>query len=124
MVTEKDVFTHIPEAELWTLLVLDTFNVRVLDPLEIELRYLNRGLANGQEFVYQANDFEVSVNLVLNGRCKPSLGFAAVQETSLSVACFAATSSNSELFASHQEFLDITSGLDLCLKQDDLLSSC
>ena len=59
--------------------------------------------------IHQANGFQVSINLMLNGRCKPPITLLPVQETSLSVACLAIASCTSTLLARCQEFLDIGS---------------
>ena len=57
VITEEHIFTHIPEAQLRSLLILDAMYVRILELLKIELRYLNGSSANGQELVYQTNGF-------------------------------------------------------------------
>ena len=66
IITEEHIFSRIPEAQLWPLLVLDTFNLRVLELLEIKLCHLNRGPADFQQRMCQANNLQMSVNLVLN----------------------------------------------------------
>src|SRR6266446_919599 len=48
VISEEHIFTHIPEAKLRSLLILDAINVRILNLLKIELRYLNGSSADRQ----------------------------------------------------------------------------
>src|SRR5438874_576992 len=45
-ITEQNILTHVPEAKLRPLLILNACNFRIFDLLEIKLRYLNGGFAH------------------------------------------------------------------------------
>ena len=96
-ISYQNVFPDIPEVELWSLLVLDAFNIRVPDPLDIELRSLYSGFANRQQLVCQSNNLEVCNNLVVHRRGKPPLRSSSIENPLLSIARLTATSSAPKL---------------------------
>src|SRR5437660_9282234 len=120
-IAKQHILTHIPEAQLWALLVLDAFNLRVFDLLQIELCNLNRRSAHGEDSMDQPNGFQMRLDLVLYRRGKPALWFLSIEEPAHSVARFATSSGPAELPPGREQFLDIGTGLDFCFKENVLL---
>ena len=58
-VTKQDVFTHIPKAELRSVLVIGSRKARILDPLSVKLRDLNNDFRDGQNSAYKADGLEM-----------------------------------------------------------------
>ena len=67
-VAEQYILTHVPEPKLFTLLVLLTFDIRVLDFLDIKCCHFYNDFRNGQYLMYFSDDCKVRINLILYGR--------------------------------------------------------
>ena len=124
LIAPEDILAHIPEVQLWSLLVLHSFDSRMLDFLNIELGDLDSGLADRKQVVSQANGLDVGIYLVLHGRGQPAFGLPPVPKPGLAISRLTTAPGSSKLLTGCQEFLDIRSWGDFCLKQDDLLSGC
>src|SRR6266446_2684232 len=95
----KHIFTHVPEAHLWSLLVLLPLDLGVAYLLKVELCYFNGCLADWQQFVHQLNGFQVRINPVLHGRGEPSLRSLPIEKTRLTIACLADSPRQAKLSA-------------------------
>lgn len=121
MVSGEHIFAHIPEAKLWPLLVRHPFNLWMSDLLNIELRDLNGGLAYWQDSVNQLDRLEVSIDPMLDRRCKPPFWFSTMEEPRLSIARFSTPACSTKLTTRGEQLLDISSWHGLCLEQHGLL---
>ena len=93
-VSEENVLTHVPKAELIALLIVRALDIRMLDLLNVEGRRLDHDLGDRQQSADRINARHVRLNAVFNGRCKPALVFRSdtVQKARRTVARLAMTS--------------------------------
>ena len=124
IVAEEYVFAHIPEAELRTLLVCFSLYFRVAYLLNVVLRYLDSGFTDRQELMYHLDCLEMRLDFVLYRRSKPTIRFPSVEKSLLTVSRFSAPSLLTKLTARCKQLLYVSSWLDLCFKEDSLLSGC
>lgn len=68
----KDVFPGIPEAELWTVLVVLARDLRVAYFLDVELCHLDGCPTHRQELVNQTDRFQMSFHFVLHRGREPA----------------------------------------------------
>ena len=68
-IAEQDVFTDIPKTELFSLLILYTSNIWVLNLLDVEAGRFNGDAENWQHPAYIRDNTEMSGNLVLDTWC-------------------------------------------------------
>ena len=71
-ISGKDIFPDIPEAELWTLLVVLALDLRGAYFLEIELCHFDRCPARGHDLVHQTDRFQVGFHFVLHRGPEPA----------------------------------------------------
>ena len=90
-VTEQNIFTHVPEPELFPLLVLCALYFRILDLLDIERRNLHNDFRYGQYLMYPAYSRKVCINFMLYRGGEPSVAALPVLKAGLPVSCFAVT---------------------------------
>ena len=95
-VPEKYVFTHVPEVELRSLLVLLAGYLRITYLLYVEACRFNYYLCNRQNLTYVVHHFSVRLYLNLDRRREPAFVLAAytVVESRLAVSCIAAASAS------------------------------
>ena len=97
MVTKEHVLADIAEPYLWSLLVFLSLNLWMANFLHVKLRYLNRCPAHWQDPVNQADRFEMTINLVLHRRGKPSLRLLSMEKARLAIAGLSVSSGSTEL---------------------------
>lgn len=73
IVTEQYVFTYVPEAELFALLVLFAANLRILEQLRIKLRHFHDDVSHGKNGTHHVNNAEMAVCLLPDGWRKPTV---------------------------------------------------
>src|SRR5437660_11377454 len=111
-IAKQHILTHIPEAQLWALLVLDAFNLRVFDLLQIELCNLNRRSAHGEDSMDQPNGVQMRLDLVLYRRRKPALWLLSIEEPAHSVARFATSCGPADLPPGREPIVHIATARD------------
>ena len=96
-VSEKNILSNIPEAELFALLILFSCNVWILQQLRVEGRRFHGDLRDRQQSKNCFYARQVRVDSVFNRRSKPAfaLGADAVVESRRAVARFAVSASPS-----------------------------
>ena len=105
----QDVLPHVPKAHLFALLILLTLDVGILDFLSIELSNLNSGLRNWKQLMSQADNLQVTLDLLFNTGCYPTIFLLAVIKTNLAVTCLAVSPCPSQLPASRKQIHNIIS---------------
>src|SRR5258708_5325967 len=120
-ISRKDIFPDIPEAELWTLLVVLALDLRGAYLLDIELCYLDGCPAHRQNLVNQTDRFQMGFHFVLHRGRKPARSLLSIEETALSIARLSAAPGMAELTAVRKPFPDVSSRLRLCFKEHPLL---
>src|SRR5579885_656615 len=119
-IPKQHIFTHIPESELGSLLVLSALYLRMLDLLDVKLGDFDGGLPDGQDLLHEPDRFQMDIHRVLDRGWQPARWFLSVVETSRTVSCLAASSCPTKLLTRCQKLLNISAGLHFCLKQDRL----
>jgi len=96
-VSEKNILADVPEAELFSLLVLFPCNVRTLQQLRVERRRFHGDLRDRKQSKNCFYARQIRVDSVFNRRSKPAfaLGANAVVESRRAVARFAVSTSPS-----------------------------
>src|SRR6266516_215201 len=97
LVTKEHILTDIPEPYMRSLLVFLSLNLWMANFLQAKLRYLDRCPAHWQDLVNQADRFEMTINLVLHRRGKPSLRLLSIEKACLAIACLSVSSGTTEL---------------------------
>jgi len=97
ILSKEHVLTDIPEPYLWSLLVCLSLYLWMANFLNVKLRYLNRCPTYWQDLVNQADRFEMTINLVLHRRGKPSLRLLSIEKARLAIACLSISSGSTEL---------------------------
>ena len=113
-VSEENVLTHVPKAELIALLIVRALDIRILDLLDVKGRRFNHDLGDGQQSADRINARHVRLNAVFHGRCKPPfvLRVNAVQKARCTIACLAMTSRSTKSQTGRQEFRDVLPKFD------------
>ena len=108
-ITPKNVLAHVPETELFTLLILRALNVRVLDGLHIEARCFHRDIRYRQEPADILDKLQVRGYFVLDRRCQPALVLAVntIAESWRTIAGLAIAASTPKSQARRQEIRDV-----------------
>ena len=118
-ISRKDIFLHIPETELWTLLVVLPLDLGVAYLLDIELCHFDRCPAHGQDACAPNGSFSDGLPLCAAQKVRASLiRFFLLEETALAIAglggCGLARRYRS---AGRQQCPDVRSRLHLCFKE-------
>ena len=108
-ITPKNILAHVPEAELFTLLILRALNVRVLYSLHIEARGFHRDLRYRKEPADILDKLQVRSYFVLDRRCKPALVLAVntIAESWRTIAGLAIAASTPKSQARRLEIRDV-----------------
>src|SRR5690348_5190149 len=81
----QNVFSHIPETELWPLLILLAFNVRVLDLLDVKLCHLNSDLTGRKQPVNKPYHPKMDIYFRLYGGSRPPFRLFSIEKSALGV---------------------------------------
>ena len=111
-VSEKDVFTNVPEAELFALLVLDTLNVGILQTLHVKGRRFHDDLRHRQDAQDRLNARDMCADAVLHGRRKPSLISLAVVEPRSTVTGLAGSTGVTQSTATRKKLGNVLTKFD------------
>ncbi len=81
------LFPYVPETQLFALLVFHSGNIRILQFLRVKRGYLHNRLCHRKNGMHESNPFQMTVQLVPDGRSHPAFGFAflPVQKTGLAI---------------------------------------
>jgi len=122
-IPEENVLADIPESKLITLLVCLTFDFGISDLLNVEGGDFNDGITDWQYLVDKIHYFNVSIDLVLDAWCKPTLilRLNPVQESGFTITSLSASPRPSILSACREQINYIGSQVNFRLEQDVLL---
>ena len=120
----KDILADIPKSHLFAMLVLHTLNCIILYLLSIELSNLDGCFGYRKNPVYHTDNFQVTLNLITNTRCKPSFFSASIVKSRLAITSLAVTPCATQLRAACEFLHDVRPKNVLCSKQFPLLRGC
>ena len=113
-VSEKNILADVPEAELFSLLVLFPCNVRIFQQLRVERRRFHGDLRDRQQSKNRFYARQVRVGSVFNRRCKPAFAFGAdaVVEPRCTIARVVATAGLPLRTTSREQIRDVLTEFD------------
>ena len=77
-ISPKNILTHVPKAELITLLIAFSFNIRILNLLNVKGRCLNHNLGDRQKLANRINTRLMRLSAVLYAWRKPALALRSL----------------------------------------------
>ena len=98
-VAEQDIFTHVPETELFPLLVFSSHDIRIFDFLDIERCNFYDNFRNRKYLMYPSDNGEMRIYLILYRWGKPSLATLTILKSRFPVSCLAITPGSAVLSA-------------------------
>lgn len=132
-VTEKNIFSGVPEPHLFSLLVLFALYVGILEQLCVELCHFDNCLRNREDAVHLSDKMQMRFDGLFHRRSKPAVRSSAVVESWGTVTCLTVASCPSCFPASGEKACNIPAESDFgseefslfcCCRQSDMSGSC
>lgn len=98
-VTKENILADVPKSELFPLLIVRPFDVRIRDSLDVESSSFHNDLCYRKKFPHGVNAGQMGVDFVFNARSQPTFIFTMnpVVETRCAVTCLAVATPPTQL---------------------------
>ena len=108
-IPEQYIFSYIPEITLFSVLVSLAFDLRVFDLLDVKTGCLDNDFCHRKDLYDVSHDCDMSLNLLSDTWCEPSVRFLPVIKPRFSISGFSVPPAASQSSSSRKQSHDVIS---------------